>query len=640
MAIVKMKGLTLLTPLADRDRLLERLQHLGCVAVDTVDREGFDPLDSGARDARLRLKEVETALEVLKRFAPKKKPLLSPPPQLTESAFWDRDAWQEDLETAQRLCKLQQDMDKASAATVRLENRRLALLPWRSLSLPLELTGTDTVRVICGTLPAALEPDAVRESLAQAADTAELYTVSSDKDLHYLTLLVHKSQQEDALEALRAAGFALPAWKDLTGTAQANLEETNREARLVFGLTQAIRQEILHLADRRGRLEITLDRARQELLREETAQRLRGAGKVAVLKGWLPADRQADLEKLLEHTDCAWWLREPEPEEYPQVPVLLRNNFFTRSMNMVTDMYALPAYGSLDPNPLMAPFFIFFYGFMMADMGYGLLMMAISLVVMKKARPKGPTMRHMIPLMGWCGASTFIMGALTGGFFGDLLPQLAKMLDPDTAFTALPALFSPLDDALAVLIGSLCIGLCQIFTGMGINVYKQVKRGQIMAALCGEVAWFAVFALFGAGVLLGQLKLCLVLIAAVLILTQGYGKQGLVGKAMGILGSLYSNITGYFGDILSYSRLMALMLSGAVIAQVFNTLGGITGNVVTFFLVAMIGNAINFALNLLGCFVHDMRLQCLEFFNRFYEDGGRPFRPLCTDPQNVNIIKE
>ena len=249
-------------------------------------------------------------------------------------------------------------------------------------------------------------------------------------------------------------------------------------------------------------------------------------------------------------------------------------------------------------------------------------------------------MRHMIPLLGLCGVSTFVMGALTGGFFGDLLPQLAMMLNPDTTFTAMPALFSPLDDALAVLVGSLAIGLCQIFTGMGINVYKQVKRGEIMAAICNEGAWFAVFALFAIGLLAGQLKIAGIAIGVILILTQGYGKKGIVGKLMGIGGSLYSNITGYFSDILSYSRLMALMLAGAVIAQVFNTLGGITGNVILFFVISMVGNGINFALNLLGCFVHDMRLQCLEFFNRFYEDGGKPFRPLCTDTQHVNIIQE
>ena len=105
------------------------------------------------------------------------------------------------------------------------------------------------------------------------------------------------------------------------------------------------------------------------------------------------------------------------------------------------------------------------------------------------------------------------------------------------------------------------------------------------------------------------------------------------GKLTGVIGSLYNHVTGYFGDILSYSRLMALMLAGSVIAQVFNTLGAIPGNIVIFVLISFVGNALNFALNLLGCYVHDMRLQCLEYFGRFYEDGGKSFQPL-----NINTI--
>ena len=129
-----------------------------------------------------------------------------------------------------------------------------------------------------------------------------------------------------------------------------------------------------------------------------------------------------------------------------------------------------------------------------------------------------------------------------------------------------------------------------------------------------------------------------VIALVVLVLTQGYGKKG-IGIVTGILGSLYNGITGYFSDIMSYSRLMALMLAGAVVAQVFNKLGAITGNILTFFIIAMIGNALNFALNILGCFVHDMRLQCLEFFGRFYEDGGKPFRPLNINTKYVDIQK-
>jgi V/A-type H+-transporting ATPase subunit I len=391
--------------------------------------------------------------------------------------------------------------------------------------------------------------------------------------------------------------------------------------------------------DIRMNLKVCADRLTQDQQREQYKEKLLRTEKTFFLEGWVTAPDIPKLEAVLETYACAWELEEPAEEQYPEVPVKLKNGPLTRPLNMVTEMYSLPAYGSLDPNPLMAPFFILFYGIMMADMGYGILMMLASYIIMKKSKPNGATMRYMIPLLGLCGASTFVMGFLTGGFFGDFIPQIAKLINPNSTLE-LWSLFSPLDDALMVLIGSLALGLVQIFVGMGVNMYKQIKRGQVMAALCNEGAWYLIFVCIGVGIAVGQIKVGLIAALVIIVLTQGYGKKGIGGKLMGIGGSLYNNITGYFSDILSYSRLMALMLAGAVIAQVFNTLGAITGNVITFVLISMIGNALNFALNLLGCFVHDMRLQCLEFFSRFYEDGGKAFRPLEVATTYVDITQE
>ena len=240
-------------------------------------------------------------------------------------------------------------------------------------------------------------------------------------------------------------------------------------------------------------------------------------------------------------------------------------------------------------------------------------------------------------LLGLCGISTFVMGALTGGFFGDFLTQLAQLIHPESTF-ALPALFTPLDDTLMILVGAMCLGFVQILTGMVISVVGKLKRGQFLDAFWEEITWWVVFA----GIALAVLGVTnLVLYAGIVLVVAGPVINGKgFGKITGIFGSLYNHVTGYFGDILSYSRLMALMLSGSVIAQVFNTLGAIPGNVVVFFIVSMAGNALNFALNLLGCYVHDLRLQCLEFFKNFYQDGGKPFRPLAVDTKYVDIQKD
>ena len=307
---------------------------------------------------------------------------------------------------------------------------------------------------------------------------------------------------------------------------------------------------------------------------------------------------------------------------------------------MVTEMYSLPAYNNVDPNPLMTPFFILFYGIMLADMGYGLLMILASVLVTKLYHPKG-TMGHMFSLAGLCGVSTFIMGAVTGGFLGDFIPQLVKIINPASTFQ-LPALFTPLNDTLMILIGAMCLGVVQIITGMAISFIHKLKNGAVMDAVWEEVTWWVVFAGLPLAIL-GVTPVVLI-VGGVMILggavwgakdKSGFGK--VLGTVTGVFGSLYNHITGYFGDILSYSRLMALMLAGSVIAQVFNTLGSIPGNIFVFLLISLVGNALNFALNLLGCYVHDLRLQCLEYFGKFYEDGGKPFQPLAMNTKFVDI---
>lgn len=635
-----MKALTLLTPSKDAKLLMRQLQHLGCVEVSETEEEGFQPLGSRAALMRSFARDVQAALEIVKVYAPEKKGFLEPRRQVSEEEFWDKTTWRGDVRLARQINAHAQTIQATIAKEAELRARMLSLAPWESYPLPLEQTGTRLTRVIPGTLPVKTELESLREALREAAEgEAELFELSQDKEQKYLALLTHVSREKAAVAVLRAAGFALPAWKELRGTVKENQARLERELEILRQRREEEIAEIRSKSRQIGRMEGLLDRIGQYLAREEATERLRSRGAVTLLKGWLPAEREEDFRRLMEQTDCAWELREPTEEEYPDVPVQLKNNWFTRPLNMVTEMYSLPAYSGVDPNPLMAPFFILFYGIMMADMGYGLLMMLASWIIMKRAKPNGDTMKHMIPLAGYCGVSTFIMGALTGGFFGDLPAQLITMYDPESTF-ALPSLFNPLDDALAVLIGALVIGLVQIFTGMTVSAVRKVKAGDAMSAVCDELAWFLVFVLLGAGIALGQMKAAGIAILVLLILTQSYGKKGVVGRIIGIGGSLYSHVTGYFSDILSYSRLMALMLSGAVIAQVFNTLGNITGNIVTFLLISAVGNALNLALNLLGCYVHDMRLQCLEFFGRFYEDGGKPFRPLEVKTKFVDIVKE
>ncbi len=646
MAIVRMKRLRIIALASQREELLSRLLHAGCVELSEPQAELDDPQwtallhrsESALADVRQELARVNTALQTLNRYAPGKKGLFTPRKAIREGEFLSSEALALSLERAGNILSLEREREAVLAQMARLTAKRAALQPWAALDADLGMTSTRNVEIAFMTCPAGVELETLASRLAAEAPDSQIAPASTDKELHYFLYLCHKSQSEAGAAVLKEFGGTPASLKGFSGTAIDNIAAVNRELEPLAARAGELEEEVRAMAGCRQDLEICVDRLRQEEAKQAAAQRSLTNGTIIFFTGWVTEPGLPAVRSELEKFSCAWEAEDPDPAEYPEVPVQLKNNWFTRPLNMVTDMYALPAYNGVDPNPLMAPFFIFFYGFMMADMGYGLLMMLASVIILKKAKPRGATMRHMIPLLGLCGVSTFIMGALTGGFFGDLIPQLVKLTTGREI--ALPALFSPLDDALAVLIGSLAIGVVQIFTGMGISMYRKIKRGDVMGALCDEGAWYAVFILFGAGAAMGRLKPALIAALVILVLTQGYGKKGVGGKLMGIAGSLYNHITGYFSDILSYSRLMALMLAGAVIAQVFNTLGGITGNVVAFFLISMVGNALNFALNLLGCYVHDMRLQCLEFFSRFYEDGGKPFRPLRFDTQYVDIVQE
>lgn len=647
MAIVTMRHLRLIGLQAEREEMLRRLQHLGCLEITEPEPAADDPLLEKLRipeAAELqRIREqytaAEQALQTLTDHTPKEKNALEPLPFIDEQALTDESQLADGKSAAERLNRCREELASLQSRSEKLAAEEAQLLPWESLTMPLECATTEKVLIQMGTLPAVVPPEQIREVLEAAGELYEFREVSTDRERRYAVLTVHISQAEDHVAAVKTLGWSRVAPGDRRGTAGENLAALRREQAELAERKAALEQEIAKCADQKPELRQLSDASRIEMDRGEAKGRTRETAETFLLEGWFPAENTKELEMLLEGCTCAWQMTDPVPEDYPRVPVKLKNNRFTGPLNMVTEMYSLPAYGSLDPNPYMAPFFILFYGIMMADMGYGLLMMAASLLVLKKKQPTGGN-RNFFALLGLCGISTFILGAMTGGFFGDFIPQLVKLFNPESTFTWFwQPLFSPINDIIMVMLGSLALGCVQILVGMVIGFIYKLRHGEIAEALCEEAAWWVII---GCGVALGVTgnKVFLWVLLAVLVISQSYGKKGIGGKIVGIGGSIYNHITGYFGDILSYVRLMALMLAGAVIAQVFNTLAAIPGNLIIFFVISILGNALNFALNLLGCYVHDMRLQCLEFFKYFYRDGGRAFRPVAAEPKYYRIAEQ
>ncbi len=650
MAIVKMKGLRLLAMRSDREALLELLQGMGCVEIDEPDQDPQTwqgllsqlgnqtlsrPDGQALSQAREDLQAAQRALAVLKRHGDKGRGLLAPRPRLTRQQLFDGE--EQGKQAVQQVLEADRQLAALEAQHSKLLTQRAALAPWLELNIPLDTASTQEMVVQFGTVTAGVELEQVQRAVEGASELAQLTQASVDRDVRYCLLVCHTSAQEEVLQALRDFGWSRMNLSGWAGTAKENDQRIAQELEQNEQETAQAEQQLAQLTSLAEPIRQAADRASVRINREEGRSRLLDTEKTFLLEGWVPAEKWPELESQLKNYPCAWELRDPTEEEYPKVPVKLKNNWFTRPLSMVTEMYSLPAYNGLDPNPLMAPFFILFYGIMMADMGYGLLMMIASVVVLKKSRPRAG-MHNFFALLGLCGVSTFIMGAVTGGFFGDFIPQLLKLINPESTFVWFwPTLFTPLEDTMMILVGAMALGFVQILVGMAISFVKKLRRGQVMDAIWEEVTWWVVFAGLALAIL-GVTNLVIILGGVMVVAGPILTEKGF-GKITGIFGSLYNHVTGYFGDILSYSRLMALMLAGSVIAQVFNTLGAIPGNVVIFIIISMLGNTLNFALNLLGCYVHDLRLQCLEYFNKFYEDGGKPFRPMKLDTNYYDVVK-
>ena len=649
MAILKMKKLRLMAVRSRKDELLRELIRHGCVEFSELEDQiqGSDVESILSRESsdvatlKSQLTSLNHAIALLDTYAPKKGKLLSAKPELEDLAFLDDTGLSGALKFAGAIEGYDARIKRISAEESRQRGIIDSLQPWLGLDLPLNTEGTERCGVLMGTVPVKMELSAVQAALSQVDEESELFQVNEDKRDRYVLLVAMKETIPAMQECLRGFGFTASALGSMKGTARECLSGAEEALKELASEKEACAQSIVAEAVRRDELKLAADRVSTKIALAEADEKLYGTASTVVMEGWIPEEKEQELIKVFDDFGCAYETLTPTVEEYPEVPVKLKNNKITNGLNMVTEMYSLPAYGSLDPNPLMAPFFILFYGLMMADMGYGLLMVIAALVAMKKIKPRKGSL-SFCQLLLWGGISTFVCGALTGGFFGDALVKIGQILGKPSGWGELPALFSPMTDSMMVLIGAMVLGLVHLNTGMVINFVKKTKRGQLADAIWEEGALWVTLV----GIILFVLKIgnvsgipVVLVIGLVMVFYGGSRSAKGLGKLLSIFTTLYNTATGWFGDILSYSRIMALMLAGSVIATVFNTIGAIANSFWLFIPVFLIGHALNFALNLLGCYVHDLRLQCLEYFGKFYEDGGRPFKPLEVTTKYYNVAE-
>ena len=647
-----MKRLRVIGFAEERNDLLQQLLHLGCVEISEPEDKVTDPewtallrRDTSALSQRkAEASALTSALEALDKYAPAKKGLFTKRKPISEAAFFQEEAKAAALRHAEEINQCTHEISRLYSAENKLNASLASLLPWAELDLPLEQQGTAHTQLMLGTTPAASDAAALRGELQEAAPLSELIDVSQDKDQRYYLLVVHNSDAEAALAALRPHSFSLVRFKDLRGTPRENIDRIRAEIQSLQDQRQDQQERIAARKDQRAALQLAQDRAHQEINREAVAERFLTDGRIFFAEGWIPAEKVQDFSKLLSSFTCAW--ETADPAEGDAVPTLLKNPKWMDCINMVTEMYSLPAYNGIDPNPLYFFWYVFFFGFMFADVAYGIIIFLGCLAIIKLFHPKN-TLGRMMQLGLWLGGSTAICGIFVGGFFGNVLEVIYDTFLPNAVMPGWMAKFcsglivNPVNDPMTVLIIAVAIGCVHLIMGQCIHIYMGFRDGKVSGgvdALLDVVPWWIVFAGIAVIALLGSPVLLIIGVLS-LIATQGRHAKGFFRKLFGGVKSLY-DITSWLSDVLSYARLMALMLATSVIAQVFNTLGALPRNIIVFVLVFLIGHVFNIGVNLIGTYVHAARLQYLEYFGKFYKEGGIPFRPLKYDTKYVDINDE
>jgi len=338
-----------------------------------------------------------------------------------------------------------------------------------------------------------------------------------------------------------------------------------------------------------------------------------------------------------------------EPENEDEVPIYLENHPLIRPFEVITNIFGYPKYNEVDPTPILAPFFWIFFGICLADALYGVALVIGSWYFLKTHKLSDGGQK-LVKLLMYSGISTAIIGALMGSWMGDL----ASVFFAGTAiekFVKSLAMLNPIEDPLTLLVISLAFGILQVWVGIIVKMYSLIKEGQVYEGIISQGSWVLFLpgligtAVAKAGYIQSKIPFYVMVIGAFMVMySASRGQKNILLKPFAGVYGLYSTI-GYFSDTMSYARLLALGLASAIIGVVINKISQLVVVMIPKIgwvfvpLVLIGGHLFNLAINVLGGFIHSGRLQFVEFFTKFFEGGGKPFKPLTRVSEYVSVSK-
>ncbi|WP_455036672.1 V-type ATP synthase subunit I [Leptotrichia massiliensis] len=509
---------------------------------------------------------------------------------------------------------------------------------WERLDVnPKELKNLKKVNTFLGTVPIKLKGTFI-DGIAELDKTyyEELKIVKDE--VYYLVISsIDESEKEKLAEVFRNSSFtvenldidAVP--QDYKNGLQKEISELKKEKRRLKAQIKTYSEDLTDL-------QAVYEYMQNKKLRIVESEKLAQTENTILIKGWIPTEKVTEFEKVIkdEAGDNYYLTFTDADRDDATVPIKLKNGKVASTFENLTGMYAYPRYNEIDPTPLFTPFYILFFGMMGADVGYGLVLLLATMFVLKVVNLSSQ-MRKSIKFFFYLSFSVIFWGLLYGSYFGATIPGMWRLVDPASQYNDL-------------LIGSIVFGIVHIFVGLAIKAYMLIRDGKSLEAVYDVLLWymaliggmlFLIFKLMNLSVVVANVSMWVMIAGmAGIVLTGGREAKGVGAKLGGGLYSLYG-ISSYVGDFVSYSRLMALGLSGGFIASAINMIAGMIGGnwfgMIFIPVILIAGHLFNMFLSFLGAYVHTSRLMYVEYFGKFYEGGGKPFKDFRTENKYINL---
>lgn len=647
-----MKKVELIALLTDSKKIIEFLQRRGVVEISSNDDEELDTTNVTAIVGEFEKfrSTVAEALEILNKYSPEKKPVTEMFESRTEVNIDTLDnpdfRLERTLSIANEIVRSNQEISEIEKNISQIDVKCDILKQWKNLDIPMNFKGTSMTSAFIGTVPFSITEDFI--NLFPNGSYMEI--ISQSKEQTNLFIVCVNDVIDEIRDLLRQNSFN--SISEPENNTPSEVIERCRNERLSYENHRLeLQKHIKDLSEHRKKLEISADYLQMRKDKYNAFSSLGFTEKTFVLNGYIPEKYVNSLREELEKKFTVY-VDFTEPPEDEEVPVLLENSKFSAPVEGITKMYSMPSKSDVDPTPVMSFFYYLFFGMMLSDAGYGLLMLIGTTIILKKFKLDN-TMKKTMTMFRNCGVSTLIWGALFGSWFGDIVQVVGReYFGKEIGSIAL--WFQPLDDPIKLLLYSFALGILHLFLGVGVSFKMSWDDGRKLDAILDTVpvyltilgvAPLAASILTDVPSILKTIGTYLLIAGVVLIvLTSGRSSKSIFGKFFGGLYALYNTATGYLSDILSYSRLLALGLATGSIASVINLIGTMPENMIvkTILLVVVfiVGHTANLAINLLGAYVHTDRLQFVELFGKFYTGGGREFNPFAINTKYITFKEE